>query len=290
MAQSGNFTPILLYASSTPTNVPSAGNLTNSATGSELAINIADKNLFFKDSGGTVNTVPIRQSNTSSDGWLSYTDWNTFNGKAPAVTYTTNYVPYGQGTTTLNQSSGLQFDGTTFTTTGISTTNNLTFTGTAARIRGDFSNGTIGNRTLFQTTTTNASTQIGLIPNGTATQSNVVLINDSAAANYSGLNIRQNATTASFIGLSGGAGGSYTPFVFEVGGSERLRFFTSGGVSIGNTVDKGAASLNLSGLIFPQQATTAGAPAYQKGAIYFDTTLNKLRVGGATAWETITSV
>jgi hypothetical protein len=50
MAQT-NFTPILLYASSTPTNVPSAGNLTNSATGSEIAINIADKNLFFKDSG-----------------------------------------------------------------------------------------------------------------------------------------------------------------------------------------------------------------------------------------------
>ena len=46
----------------------------------------------------------------------------------------------------------------------------------------------------------------------------------------------------------------------------------------------------FSGTISPQQATTAAAPAYAKGAIYFDTTLNKLRVGGATAWETITSV
>ena len=36
-------------------------------------------------------------------------------------------------------------------------------------------------------------------------------------------------------------------------------------------------------------ATTA-APAYGKGKVYFDTTLNKLRVGGATTWETITSV
>jgi len=50
----------------------------------------------------------------------------------------------------------------------------------------------------------------------------------------------------------------------------------------------GAATFG--GIIKPQQATTAGAPAYVKGAIYFDTTLNKLRVGGATAWETITSV
>ena len=69
---------------------------------------------------------------------------------------------------------------------------------------------------------------------------------------------------------------------------ERMRIFNTGGVSIGNTVDRGAASLNVSGLIFPQQA--AAAPGYVKGAIYFDTTLNKLRVGGATGWETITSV
>ena len=51
------------------------------------------------------------QSTTSTSGYLPNTDWNTFNGKAPAVTYTTNYVPYGQGTTTPNQSSALQFDG-----------------------------------------------------------------------------------------------------------------------------------------------------------------------------------
>ena len=33
----------------------------------------------------------------------------------------------------------------------------------------------------------------------------------------------------------------------------------------------------------------ASAPPYVKGALYFDTTLNKLRIGGATAWETVTS-
>jgi hypothetical protein len=86
MAQTG-FTPIQLYSSSTPTNAPSAGNLTNDTKGSELAINIADKNLFFKDSTNAVNTVPIRQSGAASDGWLSSTDWNTFNSKQPAGTY-----------------------------------------------------------------------------------------------------------------------------------------------------------------------------------------------------------
>jgi hypothetical protein len=52
MAQTG-YTPIQLYYSSTTTNVPLAGNLSNG----ELAINIADGALFYKDSGGTVRTL-----------------------------------------------------------------------------------------------------------------------------------------------------------------------------------------------------------------------------------------
>ena len=105
MAQPGNFTPILLYGSSTPGNVPLAANLTNSATGSEIAINVADKNLFFKDSGGTVNTVPIRQSSTSSNGWLSATDWNTFNNKSNTNGTVTSVAALTLGTTGTDLSS-----------------------------------------------------------------------------------------------------------------------------------------------------------------------------------------
>lgn len=50
-----------------------------------------------------------------------------------------------------------------------------------------------------------------------------------------------------------------------------------------------SASVAKGGVIYPVQAPTASAPTYVKGGIYFDTTLNKLRVGGATAWETVTS-
>jgi hypothetical protein len=56
MAQTG-YTPILIYSSSTASNVPTAGNLTNSTLGSELAINIADGRLFYKDSGGSVQQI-----------------------------------------------------------------------------------------------------------------------------------------------------------------------------------------------------------------------------------------
>ena len=52
MAQSG-YTPIQLYYSSTTGNIPTNTNLANG----ELAINIADGVLFYKDSGGTVRTL-----------------------------------------------------------------------------------------------------------------------------------------------------------------------------------------------------------------------------------------
>lgn len=56
MAQTG-YTPILIYSSSTTTNVPSASNLTNSTLGSELAINITDGKLFYKDNANAVQVI-----------------------------------------------------------------------------------------------------------------------------------------------------------------------------------------------------------------------------------------
>jgi len=48
--------------------------------------------------------------------------------------------------------------------------------------------------------------------------------------------------------------------------------------------------IKLTGLLGLGQFTTGTEPAWVKGSQYFNTTLNKARVGGATAWETITSV
>ena len=43
-------------------------------------------------------------------------------------------------------------------------------------------------------------------------------------------------------------------------------------------------------VIMPKQAATASAPTYVAGGVYYDTTLHKLRIGGASGWETVTSV
>lgn len=56
MAQTG-FTPIQIYSSSTPSAAPAVGGLTNSTLGSELAINIADGKLFYKDSANAIQVI-----------------------------------------------------------------------------------------------------------------------------------------------------------------------------------------------------------------------------------------
>jgi hypothetical protein len=56
MAQTG-FTPIQIYSTSTAAAAPVAGNLTNSTLGSELAINITDGKLFYKDNANVVQVI-----------------------------------------------------------------------------------------------------------------------------------------------------------------------------------------------------------------------------------------
>lgn len=51
------YTPILLYGSSTAGAAPAAANLTNGTGGSEIAINIADGRLYYKDDNGAVQII-----------------------------------------------------------------------------------------------------------------------------------------------------------------------------------------------------------------------------------------
>jgi hypothetical protein len=89
MAQSG-YTPILIYASSTTTNVPLAANLTNSSSGAELAINYFDGKLFYKDNAGVVQVLAWKTTPTSAGG-TGLTSW------------TAGQIPYYSSGTTLSQ-------------------------------------------------------------------------------------------------------------------------------------------------------------------------------------------
>ena len=67
MAQTG-YTPILIYSSSTGGNAPAAGNLTNSTLGSELAINITDGKLFYKDNANAIQVIGWKTTPTTAGG------------------------------------------------------------------------------------------------------------------------------------------------------------------------------------------------------------------------------
>lgn len=78
--------------------------------------------------------------------------------------------------------------------------------------------------------------------------------------------------------LSCGAG-----LVLECGG---VSLFKVGGDTGGST---SSVRIGAENLFFPIQAATGGK-TYRVGSVWFNTTLNKLQVGGAAGIETITSV
>jgi len=94
-----NFTPISLYYSTTASTAPLAGNLTNG----ELAINITDGKLFYKDNGGTVQTIAYKNTPLSTvTGTLAIANGGTNSTATP----TSGGVGYGTGTAHAYTSAG----------------------------------------------------------------------------------------------------------------------------------------------------------------------------------------
>ena len=73
MAQTG-FTPIQIYSSSTAAAAPTAGNLANTTLGSELAINITDGKLFYKDNANAIQVIgwKVTPATAGGTGQTSY--------------------------------------------------------------------------------------------------------------------------------------------------------------------------------------------------------------------------
>jgi hypothetical protein len=140
----------------------------------------------------------------------------------------------------------------------------------------------VGSSALEENKTGISNTVIGFasMRNHTGGSNNTAIGRESGENNLTG-----NANV--FIGFQAGKAetGSNKLYIANTATAEPL---IGGDFSVGEVTING--KLGITGLLSPQQHATAGAPAYVKGAIYFDTTLNKLRVGGATAWETVTSV
>ena len=176
-----NYTPISLYYSSTTTNTPSAGNLVNG----ELAINITDGKLFYKDNAGTVQVIATK---AGANGDVV--------GPASA---TANAVPSFDGTTgkLIKDNSGVTISSGIVTATGFSGPINGTvgattpttgvFTDVTLNAQGDvkFADADSSNWVAFQAPATVASNVTWTLPNADGTSGQVLSTDGSGALSWS---------------------------------------------------------------------------------------------------------
>ena len=133
----------------------------------------------------------------------------------------------------------------------------LTFSGSGTRIQGDFSNGTLVNRTAFQDKTTNNVTAVYVLPNGTATSSGWVAFNNSDPTNAGYIGIDSNSTVSRIVSANTGSG-TAVPLTFSVGagGPEVARFLTNGAFCVGTTGGFGGNSQLMPSSTFNVGITT----------------------------------
>lgn len=106
--------------------------------------------------------------------------------------------------------------------TGTTSLENLSFSGSTRRISGDFSHATHSNRVLFQTSTANSASTVGVMPSGTGNTGQWSAYNTSDPNNSSQLLLGINPTAA-YVSSSLVGTGTTLPLLFNTGGIERFR-------------------------------------------------------------------
>lgn len=282
MAQSG-YTPILIYASGTASNVPLAANLTSSASGAELALNYADGKLYFKNSSGVVTLL-------AGSG-----------GGGPAAGSNTQIQFNNSGV--FGASANLTWDGTVLSTTGLTatgaitlntTTNNQSYTTTGAGTI-TISSGTAGSINNMNIGATTAGTgKFTAITNSALTSGRVVysttggLETDSAGLTFDGTNLSVggsiSSTIASKTAQFNAAGGSiYASFA---DGTKTWRFGagiqSAGTVSLYNATDAVTAyTVDATGNVGIGTSSPTGISSYPTVDVK-GTSGGAIRVGSAT--------
>jgi hypothetical protein len=164
-------------------------------------------------------------------------------------------TPSSGTVTNLTGTASININGTVGATTpaagtftSLSDSGNLTFTGTGNRITGDFSNATVANRVMFQTSTLNGQTGVVLMPNGTNTQA-IFEANSDSTGGANGSISQVGVYAAGDVRFSSDrrGTGTYLPMTFYTGGSERMRVDTSGNVGIGTSSPGSILELNKAG-------------------------------------------
>jgi hypothetical protein len=132
------------------------------------------------------------------------------------------------GKTTDDATHDFQVQGNSQFTGTLGVSGNVTLSATAQRITGDYSNGTLASRVLFQTSAANSNTSVGAVPSGSGTGGNFTIFSTPDPTNSSYCQI--GVTAGGWASLVAGAAGTGTllPLSFNTGGALRWQITTSG--------------------------------------------------------------
>jgi hypothetical protein len=177
---------------------------------------------------------------------------------------------------TLDSSGGTTFGGAT--TLG-------------GKLLGDYTNATVASRNNFQTTTTNGSTGIYALPNGTSTAASWQAANAADPTNASKILIATNASTDVQLVSGINGTGTYLPLSFYTNGTQQMQLSTAGILTgtAGNLmlVQGTAVSTATASFTASIAGTTMTVTAVGSGTV----TVGQLITGtGVTAGTTITAL
>jgi hypothetical protein len=124
-------------------------------------------------------------------------------------------------------------------------------------IQGDFDNATLNNRTKLQTTTTNATTNVYVVPNGSSTSAGVSVANNSSLTNASKIVMATNGTTDTQIISGVNGSGSYLPLSFYTNNALAMQLSTAGNLAVTGGITVGATAAPAFGAYGPAGTTQA---------------------------------
>lgn len=272
MAQTG-YTPILIYSSTTVSQAPSASNLTNSTLGSELAINITDGKLFYKDNLNAVQVIGWKTTPTSAGG-------------TGLTSYTAGDLLYYASGTTLTK-LGIGVNKTILTSTGSapqwSTSLDTTQGGTGV------TSYTAGDLTYYATGTTLTKLAIGA--------STTILTSSGTAPQWTAAS---SVSIGTATNLAGGAAGSL-PYQSGAGATTFLsigaanRVLTSTGsapqwvTALSGLTQLDVDNIRVDGNTISSTDTNGNIVLAPNGTGDVQVDADTLRVGDANANATVTT-